>query len=193
MENNPAYRYLESLSATVSPYDFNPLNYNPLQDILRSQIDFKAIREQSAVELFISATAVRTCEAKVFRTKELTPEHVMASACLPTLFQAVEIDGEPYWDGGYLANPPIWPLAQAEARDVLLVLLNPLVTKTTPKTAADIADRIDEISFNASLVAELRTVAAVQDLIKRGRAEDRAGLSGAALPHDRRRRRAPAT
>lgn len=168
MENNPAYRYLESLSATVSPYDFNPLNYNPLQDILRSQIDFKAIREQSAVDLFISATAVRTCEAKVFRAKELTPEHVMASACLPAVFQAVNIDGEAYWDGGYLANPPIWPLAEGKSRDVLLVLLNPFVAKTTPKTASDIASRIDEIAFNAPLVAELRVVAAVHALIDKG-------------------------
>jgi NTE family protein len=168
MDSNPAYRYLESLSATVSPYDFNPLNYNPLQDILRSQIDFKAIRERSPVELFISATAVRTCEAKVFRTNELTPEHVMASACLPAVFQAVNIGGEAYWDGGYLANPPIWPLAECKARDVLLVLLNPFVAKTTPKTAADIADRVDEIAFNAPLVAELRVVAAVHALIKKG-------------------------
>jgi NTE family protein len=168
MENNPAYRYLESLSATVSPYDFNPLNYNPLRDILRNQVDFKAIREHAPVELFISATAVRTCEAKVFRAHELTPEHVMASACLPAVFQAVEIDGEPYWDGGYLANPPIWPLAECKARDVLLVLLNPFVSKTTPKTAADIADRIDEIAFNAPLVAELRVIAQVHALIKKG-------------------------
>jgi NTE family protein len=168
MEHNPAYRYLESLSATVSPYDFNPLNYNPLYDILRKQIDFKAIRESSPVELFISATAVRACEAKVFRAPELTPEHIMASACLPAVFQAVEVDGEPYWDGGYLANPPIWPLSECPARDVLLVLLNPFVSKTTPKTASDIAERIDEIAFNAPLVAELRVIAHVQGLIKRG-------------------------
>ncbi len=168
MENNPAYRYLESLTATVSPYDFNPLNYNPLQDILRSQIDFAAIRERSPVALFISATAVRTCEAKVFSACELTAEHVMASACLPAVFHAVDIEGEAYWDGGYLANPPISPLAEADARDVLLVLLNPFVAKTTPKTAADIAARLDEITFNAPLVAELRVVAAVHALVKKG-------------------------
>jgi NTE family protein len=168
MDSNPAYRYLETLSAKVSPYDFNPLNYNPLQDILRSQIDFQAIREKSPVELFISATAVRTCEAKVFRSQELTPAHVMASACLPAVFHAVEIDGEPYWDGGYLANPPIWPLAECKSRDVLLVLLNPFVSKSTPKTASDIADRIDEIAFNAPLVAELRVIAQVHALITKG-------------------------
>jgi len=168
--NNPAYQYMEALtsSVAVSPYDFNPLNINPLRDILRDQIDFKAIREQTAIDLFISATAVLTNEAKVFRTGELTTEHVMASACLPDVFQAVEIDGVPYWDGGYLANPPIWPLVECRARDVLLCLLNPLVARKTPMSTAEIMDRVNEISFNASVAAELRAVAVVQDLIKRG-------------------------
>jgi NTE family protein len=168
LEDSPAYRYMESLSGSVSPYDFNPMNFNPLRDVLRDEIDFKAIREQSKIQLFIAATAVRTSEAKLFEGPELTPEHVMASACLPTLFQAVEIDGEPYWDGGYLANPPLWPLIGGEARDVLLVLLNPLIRKDTPRGARDIADRLNEISFNASVVAELRTVAVAQDLVRRG-------------------------
>ena len=168
--NNPAYRYMEALTSqvAVSPYDFNPLNLNPLRDILREQIDFKAIREQSTIDLIISATAVRTNEAKLFKGPELTAEHVMASACLPDVFQAVEIDGAPYWDGGYLANPPIWPLVECRARDVLLCLLNPLETKKTPKTTSEIMDRLNEISFNASVAAELRAVAVVQDLIKRG-------------------------
>jgi NTE family protein len=168
--NNPAYRYMEALTSqvAVSPYDFNPLNLNPLRDILREQIDFKAIREQSNIDLIISATAVRTNEAKLFKGPELTAEHVMASACLPDVFQAVEIDGAPYWDGGYLANPPIWPLVECRARDVLLCLLNPLETKKTPKTTGEIMDRLNEISFNASVAAELRAVAVVQDLIKRG-------------------------
>jgi NTE family protein len=169
--NNPAYKYMEALTSqvTVSPYDFNPLNLNPLRDILRDLIDFKAIREQSGIDLYISATAVLTNEAKVFRAAELTPEHVMASGCLPDVFQAVEIDGVPYWDGGYLANPPIWPLVECAARDVLLCLLNPLEAKKTPKTTSEIMDRLNEISFNASVAAELRAVAVVQDLIKRGR------------------------
>jgi NTE family protein len=169
--NNPAYRYMEALTSqvTVSPYDFNPLNINPLRDILRDLIDFKAIREQTDVDLFISATAVLTNEAKVFRTTELTTEHVMASACLPDVFQAVEIDGAPYWDGGYLANPPIWPLVEGRARDVLLCLLNPLAARKTPKTTSEIMDRLNEITFNASVAAELRAVAVAQDLIKRGR------------------------
>ena len=169
--NNPAYKYMEALTSTVavSPYDFNPLNINPLKDVLRDLIDFKAIREQTDVDLFISATAVRTNEAKVFGAAELTAEHVMASACLPDVFQAVEIDGVPYWDGGYLANPPIWPLVECRARDVLLCLLNPLEAKKTPRTTSEIMDRLNEITFNASVAAELRAVAVVQDLLKRGR------------------------
>ena len=168
--NNPAYKYMEALTTqvAVSPYDFNPLNINPLRDVLRDQIDFKLIREQTSIDLFIAATAVRTNEAKLFKAAELTAEHVMASACLPDVFQAVEIDGAPYWDGGYLANPPIWPLVECHARDLLLCLLNPLEVQKTPKTTTEIMDRLNEISFNASVAAELRAVAVVQDLIKRG-------------------------
>jgi NTE family protein len=172
---SPAYSYLQTLTPSVSPYDFNPLNLNPLRDILNEQIDFKAIREKSTVDLFIAATAVRTSEAKLFRAIELTPEHVLASACLPDVFQAVEIDGVPYWDGGYLANPPIWPLVECRSRDVLLLLLNPLESKGTPRSMTDILDRLNEIGFNASLVAELRTVALVQDMIKRGRLKTERG------------------
>jgi NTE family protein len=175
--NNPAYRYMEALTTqvSVSPYDFNPLNINPLRDILRDQIDFKVIREQSAIDLIIAATAVKTNEAKLFKGPELTAEHIMASACLPDVFQAVEIDGAPYWDGGYLANPPIWPLVECRARDVLLCLLNPLEARKTPKSTSEIMDRLNEISFNASVAAELRAVAVVQDLIKRGRLRAGAG------------------
>jgi NTE family protein len=166
--SSPAFSYLQTLQPSVSPYDFNPLNLNPLRDILKEQIDFKAIREKSTIDLFVAATEVRTSQARLFHAAELTPEHVLASACLPDVFQAVEIDGVPYWDGGYLANPPIWPLVECRARDVLLLLLNPLVAKGTPKTTTDIMDRLNEIGFNASVVAELRTVALVQDMLKRG-------------------------
>jgi len=164
---------MEALTSQVTPmqvshYDFNPLNYNPLRDILREQIDFKAIREQTRIALFIAATAVRSNEAKLFEAAELTPEHIMASACLPDVFQAVEIDGEPYWDGGYLANQPVWPLIECKPRDVLLLLVNPMTTKKTPKTTGEIMDRLNEISFNASVAGELRTVAVVQSLLNRG-------------------------
>jgi NTE family protein len=166
--SNPVSSYLQTFTPTVSPYDFNPLNLNPLREILKEQIDFKAIREQSNINLFIAATAVRTSQAKLFHAAELTPEHILASACLPDVFQAVEIDGVAYWDGGYLANPPIWPLVQCRPRDILLLLLNPIMSKTTPRSTTEIMDRLNELSFNASLLAELRTLATVQDLINRG-------------------------
>jgi NTE family protein len=168
--NNPAYRYMEAFSQqlSVSPYDFNPLNLNPLRDVLREQIDFKAVRERSSIDLYVAATAVRTGEATLFHTGELSAEHLMASACLPDVFQAVEIDGVPYWDGGYLANPPIWPLVEGRARDVLLCLLNPLVIKKTPRSTGEIVERLNELSFNASVAAELRALATVQELIRKG-------------------------
>ena len=175
--NSPAYSYLSSMTPTVSPYDFNPLNLNPLREVLRDQIDFKAIREAPAIDLFIAATKVRTSEAKLFHASELTVEHVLASACLPDVFQAVEIDGQAYWDGGYLANPPIWPLVECRARDVLLVLLNPLKSKGTPKTTTDIMDRVNELGFNASVVAELRSLAVMQDMVDRGRLKPGGGYS----------------
>jgi NTE family protein len=173
--NSPAYTYLQTLQPTVSPYDFNPLNINPLRDILKDQIDFKAIRDQTQIDIYIAATQVRTSEAKLFKSSELTVEHILASACLPDVFQAVEIEGQPYWDGGYLANPPIWPLVECRPRDVLLLLLNPLKAKGTPRSTTDIMDRLNEIGFNASLVAELRTVALVQDMIRRGRLKPEKG------------------
>jgi NTE family protein len=175
--SSPAYNYLQTLSPAMSPYDFNPLNINPLRDVLRDQIDFKLVREQTAIDLFIAATAVRTSEAKLFHAAELTPEHVMASACLPDVFQAVEIDGVPYWDGGYLANPPIWPLVECHSPDVILLLLNPLKSKRTPKTTSDIMDRVNELGFNASVVAELRSIAVVQDQLKRGKLKAGSGYT----------------
>lgn len=169
LKATPAWRMAESFATSLSPYEFNPFNLNPLHDLLEAQINFKAIRERSPVRLYVSATAVRTSESRIFRTEELTARHIMASSCLPHLFQAVEIDGEPYWDGGYLANPALWPLFYDDTPpDILIVNLNPFVRKETPKTPAQIVDRLNEISFNASLVAELRAVAFVRKLIEDG-------------------------
>lgn len=159
--NNPAYKYMEALTSqvAVSPYDFNPLNINPLRDILREQIDFKAIREQSTIDLFIAATGVRTNEAKLFHAAELTAEHVMASACLPDVFQAVEIDGEPYWDGGYSANPPLIPLVLAsKAAQLLIVQVMPTNSARLPTSPGEIAKRLEQIHFNATLNAELEAL-----------------------------------
>ncbi len=158
LARSPAYMALEVASRFFSPYDFNPLNINPLREIVEAHADFEAIR-QSPVKLFISATNVHTGRARIFRHDEMTADAVMASACLPFLFQAVEIDDVPYWDGGYMGNPPLLPLyEEAEGDDILLVQINPVVRRTTPRSAMEIQTRINEITFNASLVAQMRAI-----------------------------------
>jgi len=163
------WRHAETMAMTFSPYQFNPFNLNPLKRALDTAIDFEAVRG-SDVRLFVAATAVRQGRSRIFQTEEITDQVLMASACLPHLFQAVEIEGEPYWDGGYLANPALWPLFYADTPDdILLMPLNPFRRDETPHAAGEIMDRLNEIVFNAPLVAELRAVAFVQDLIAEGR------------------------
>jgi len=158
LARNPAYLAFEVASRFFSPYDFNPLNINPLREIIESHVDFARLRE-SAVKVFISATNVHTGRARIFGREELSADAVMASACLPFLFQAVEIDGVPYWDGGYMGNPPLMPLYEhADAEDILLVQINPVTRETTPRSASEIQNRINEITFNASLLAQLRAI-----------------------------------
>lgn len=166
LKSMPGWRLAQTFATGLSPYEFNPFNLNPLRDVLNSQVDFGALRERSPVVLYVSATSVRTGRGRIFRERELTCDHLLASACLPYLFQAVEIDGEPYWDGGLVANPALWPMFyDPTPDDILIVNLNPFTRKKTPKLPAEILDRVNEISFNASLSAELRAVAFVQKLI----------------------------
>ncbi len=175
MRNTPAFNWMQGVAGSMSPYNFNPFNLNPLHDVLEACVNFEAVRERSTLPVFVSATAVRTSESKVFKREELTSRHVMASACLPQLFHAVEIDGEPYWDGGYLANPPLWPLFYADTPDdILIVSLNPFERDAIPKTPSEILDRLNEITFNASLVAELRAIGFVQKLLDEGLLKDQA-------------------
>jgi len=175
LKATPAWRWAESLGVTMSPYEFNPFNLNPLKAVLEKTVDFEAIRGHGEVALYVAATGVRTGKAKIFKREELTVEHLLASACIPTLFHAVEIDGEPYWDGGYLANPPLWPLFYADTPDdVMVVTLNPFVREDLPKTPGEIMDRLNEITFNAALSAELRAVAFVQKLLDEGLLKDNA-------------------
>lgn len=164
----PIWRGAEGFVSSFSPYDLNPFNLNPLRRVLEASIDFDAVRA-SDIQLFVAATQVRQAKVRLFRTKEITPEALLASSCLPHLFQAVTIEGEPYWDGGYLANPALWPLVQGETPDdILLLTLNPFNRAELPRNTSDIVDRLNEISFNAPLVAELRALAVVQDLIEQG-------------------------
>lgn len=159
LNTSPGYLALDFLTRLTSPYEFNPLNLNPLRDFLSRHIDFEAVRQRSVIKLFVSATNVRTGRSRIFTTAELSPAVVMASACLPQLFQAVEIDGEIYWDGGYSGNPPLHPfIYRCVTRDVLIVQINPINSPGTPVRARDILDRINEITFNSGLMAELRAI-----------------------------------
>ena len=162
----PLQQFGQVLGSQLSPYQLNPLNLNPLRDILADTIDFEAVRACDRTRLFIAATQVATGELRIFRQSELTADMVLASACLPLIFQAVEIDGEAYWDGGYAGNPTLLPLiAETDADDLLLVQINPRERAKLPTQAADILERINEITFNASLLKELRTIALLRQLI----------------------------
>jgi NTE family protein len=166
----PAYFWFEALTYFASPYELNPLNLNPLRDHLAEVFDFEKLRSSDGVELLIAASNVFTGKGKIFHRRDLTADHVMASACLPRLFQAIEIGGVPYWDGGYAGNPPLWPLFyQTRAEDVIIVQINPIERHETPRTARDILNRIDEITFNTPLLGELRAVNFVNKLIDEGR------------------------
>lgn len=161
-----AFQWFDVLTSVASPYEFNPWNFNPLKDRLLAAVDFDALRSAPPFEVFVSATNVHTGKARVFRTAEMSVEVALASACLPYLFQAVEIDGAAWWDGGYVANPALWPLFYEDLpRDVLICCINPGAREGTPKTSAEIMDRLNEITFSASLTAELRAIAFVQKLL----------------------------
>jgi len=165
-----ALQLFEVVSRFLSPYQLNPFNYNPLRQLIRQVIDFERLRQGSAVKLFLSATNVRTGKIKVFTDKEITADCVLASACLPFLYQAVEIDGEHYWDGGYMGNPALFPLIYScQSRDVLIVHVNPIERPDKPTSALEIMSRVNEISFNSSLMREMRAVAFVTKLIDDGK------------------------
>lgn len=162
----PIKQAADMLGGQFSPYQLNPLNLNPLRDILRDTVDFDRVRHCHKTQLFVAATQVRTGALRVFSQHELTADMVLASACLPLMFQAVEIDGEAYWDGGYAGNPSLLPLVEERrAEDLLLVQINPTQREDVPSRARDILDRINEVTFNASLIKEMRTLALMKQLI----------------------------
>lgn len=170
LDHSPGFWWSEMMSRMTSPYFFNPLDYNPLRDIVESKVDFERVRACDRLKLFVSATNVETGRVKVFDHRELTLDMVMASACLPLLFKAVEIDGVPYWDGGYMGNPSLFPFNRAtESADIVIVQINPVERKGTPTTAQEIMNRINEITFNASLLRELRAIDFVRRLVEQGR------------------------
>ena len=166
LENSLSYQTFEAFTRLFSPYQFNPFDINPLRDILTRLVDFQELRKCTAMRLFLSATNVRNGKARVFQAPEVSVEVVCASACLPFLFQAVEINGEHYWDGGYMGNPVLWPFFyETESRDIVIVHVNPIERDELPVTAAEIMNRINEISFNSSLLREFRAISFVQRLL----------------------------
>lgn len=166
-DDSLSYFLFDSMTRLFSPYQFNPFDFNPLRDILAESINFDELRECDCVKLFISATHVHSGKVKVFNTDEITLDVVMASACLPFMFKAVKVDGEDYWDGGYIGNPALFPLFyETDTRDVVIVHINPMERTKTPQSAHEIMNRINEISFNSSLLKELRAIAFVKKLIE---------------------------
>ncbi|MEQ8481714.1 MAG: patatin-like phospholipase family protein [Hoeflea sp.] len=162
-----AYSVFDTLTRTFSPYEFNPFGINPLTDTLSECVDFEALKKHCSTKLFLSATNVHTGRVRVFESHEVDVDVVMASACLPFLFQAVEIDGEHYWDGGYVGNPALFPFFyKSKSRDVMIVHINPMEREEVPKTAPDILNRINEISFNSSLINEMRAINFVTRLLE---------------------------
>jgi NTE family protein len=170
LDHSPMYLLADIMLRILSPYQFNPHNKNPLREILEQQVDFAALRSHCPIHLFLCATNVETGKIRIFSGQDMCTEAVLASACLPTLFQAVEIDGEHYWDGGYVGNPAIFPLIyNCSTHDVVIVHINPIVRPGVPTTAAEILNRVNEVSFNSSLMREMRAIAFVTSLIQQGK------------------------
>jgi NTE family protein len=171
LDSSPAYIFTDLMSRLLSPYDLNPLGFNPLREILIESIDFERLA-RAPIKLFVTATRVRTGRGRIFRNAEINADVLLASACLPTMFRAVEIDGEPYWDGGYVGNPTITPLVrETDARDTILVQINPTERAEEPRTAAEILNRLNEISFNSPLAKELRMIALLRQVVDPGNGE----------------------
>lgn len=178
-EWNPALAGADAIGRVFSPYDLNPLNYHPLRDVVDDMLNFDAVCAASGPRLFVAATNVRSGKIRIFTREEITTDAILASACLPTIYQAVEIDDpetgrrEAYWDGGYTGNPALFPLFyETDCRDVLIVHINPIHREDLPRSAREIENRINEISFNSSLLRELRNVEFVQRLIADGKVEE---------------------
>ncbi len=168
-ELSPARMIGNAWRGLVSPYQSNPLDINPLRDMLEEEIDFRAIAAHPTLKVFVCATHVTSGKAVVFTGRQLDARAVLASACLPMLFQAVEIDGQPYWDGGYSANPALSPLIRGcRTTDLLLVQINPLTREHAPRSSAEILDRVSELGFNASLLTQMRAIDFVNRLLAEG-------------------------
>lgn len=167
IDSSPGAMMADAWQRMFSPYQTNPFNLNPLRDMLTKMLDIKTIQNSDTIKIFVCATNVETGRPRVFERKELTIDAIMASGCLPMTFQAVKIDGVPYWDGGYVGNPSLFPLIYGcDSPDIVLVQINPLTRTGTPDTPTEIINRLNEISFNAALMGEMRAIAFVQKLVE---------------------------
>jgi NTE family protein len=168
LDYSPVFATLDLAARVLSPYDTNPFGSNPLRHVLAESVDFGRLA-RAPIKIFVTATNVRTGRGRVFRNADITPDVLLASACLPTLFQAIEIDGEAYWDGGYSGNPTMAPLVrECSSSDTILVQINPIERPGTPKTAREIHNRLNEVAFNAVLVKELRAMALLRKVADPG-------------------------
>jgi NTE family protein len=171
LDSSPFYVAMDLMSRLISPYDLNLRGDNPLRAILAETINFERLARAST-KLFITATNVRTGRGHVFKNSAITPDVLLASACLPTMFQAVEIDGEPYWDGGYSGNPTITPLVRdCKSQDTILIQINPVERESSARSASEILNRLNEVSFNAVLLKELRMIALLRQVADPGNSE----------------------
>ncbi len=169
LDNSPGYMMMDMLNRLASPYDLNPLSLNPLRDVVEDFVDFDKIANLRDMYLFVSATNVETGRARIFTGKEVTLDALMASACLPQMFKAVEIDGVPYWDGGFMGNPVLFPfVSHSPSPDILIVQINPLKRPGIPKRARDIQNRLNEITFNAPMLRDVRTIELVNQFVRTG-------------------------
>ncbi len=170
LDHSPGYLSLDILNRLASPYETNPLGLNPLRDLVEGFVDFAKVRDCQDMPIYISATNVETGRARVFAREEITLDVVMASACLPFMFQTVTIDGTPYWDGGYMGNPVLFPLIErSPCADIAIVQINPLVRRGIPRTAREILNRVNEITFNAPLLNDLAAIELIHRLVTEGR------------------------
>ena len=169
LDYSPGWIMMDTLSRVLSPYQMNPANYHPLRDILNEQIDFDTLCRSDKVKLFVCASNVFTNRLHVFNLRDMSVDAVVASSCIPSVFQAVEINGEYFWDGGYMGNPPIFPIIyNCASSDVLLIMVNPIHIEQVPQTAQAILDRINTLSFNSSLMREMRAINFVNRLVDGG-------------------------